>query len=319
MTRRSPVAAMLLRRAVQVVPVAVLATFIVFGLLQLVPGDPAAILAGDYASAERIAQIRAQYGFDQPLLAQYGAWLLHAARGDFGTSLLSGQAVLPAIAEQMPNTLVVVAGALLLSLLVGVPLGILAATRAGSVVDGAVSTVASLGVAMPNFWLGMVLVTVFALDLGWLPATGSAPLFTDPLGAVRHAVLPAVAVSAGGVADVARQVRSALAEVLGAPFVRTLRAKGMGPGAIVWKHGLKNIGVTLATVVGLLVNAMLGATVVVEAVFAIPGLGSLVVKSAIGKDFPMVQGVVLVMVLIVIAVNLLVDMLYPLLDPRISR
>ena len=310
---------LLLRRGAQVVPVVVLATFIVFGLLQLVPGDPAVILAGDYASAERIAQIRAQYGFDRPLLAQYGTWLLHAVRGDFGTSLLSGQPVLPAIAEQMPNTLIVVAGALLLSLLVGIPLGILAATRAGSIVDGAVSMVASLGVAMPNFWLGMVLVSVFALGLGWLPATGSAPLSADPLGAVRHAVLPAVAVSAGGIADIARQVRSALAEVLAAPFVRTLRAKGLGPVAIVWKHGLKNVGVTLVTVVGLLVNGMLGATVVVEAVFAIPGLGSLVVKSAVSKDFPMVQGVVLVMVVIVIAVNLLVDVLYPLLDPRVSR
>lgn len=310
---------LLLRRGTQVLPVLVLATFIVFGLLQLVPGDPAAILAGDYASVERIAQIRAQYGFDQPFLVQYGTWLAHAVRGDFGTSLLSGQPVLAAIAEQMPNTLIVVAGALLLSILIGVPLGILAATRPGTVVDGVVSALASLGVAMPNFWLGLTLVSVFSLELGWLPATGSEPLLTDPAGAIRHALLPAVAVSAAGIANVARQCRSALAEALGAPFVRTLRAKGMGPANIVWKHGLKNVGVTMVTVVGLLVNGMLGATVVVESVFAIPGLGSLIVKSAVGKDFPMVQGVVLVMVVIVIAVNLLVDLLYPLLDPRVSR
>ena len=309
---------LVLRRLVQILPVLVLATFVVFGLLQLVPGDPAAILAGDYASPERIAQIRAQFGFDEPVIVQYGAWLAHAARGDLGNSLLSGQPVLQAIAEQMPNTLIVVAGALLLSLAVGIPLGIAAATRTGSVADAAVSTVASLGVALPNFWLGMVLVTVFSLTLRWLPATGAAAL-SDPWQAVRHALLPAVALSAGGVAEVARQVRSALAEILGAPFVRTLRAKGLGPGSILWKHGLRNISVMLLTIIGLLVNRMLGATVVVEAVFAIPGLGSLVVKSAIGKDFPMVQGVILVMVLIVIATNLMIDLLYPLFDPRVAR
>ena len=308
----------LLRRVAQIVPVLVLATFVVFGLLHLVPGDPAAILAGDYASPRRIAQIRAQLGFDQPLLLQYAHWLAHALRGDLGHSLLSGEPVLQAIGEQMPNTLVVVAGALLLSLLIGIPLGIAAATRTGSLADGFVSTVASLGVAVPNFWLGMVLVTVFSLGLRWFPSTGSAPL-SHPLQAIRFAALPAVALSAGGIAEVARQVRSALAEVLGAPFIRTLRAKGLGSGSILWKHGLRNVSVTLLTIVGLLVNRMLGATVVVEAVFAIPGLGSLVVKSAIGKDFPMVQGVILVMVIIVIATNLITDLLYPLFDPRVSR
>ena len=310
--------AILFRRCTQVVPVLVLATFVVFGLMHLVPGDPAAILAGDYASPARIAQIRHQLGFDRPFIVQYGTWLAHAVRGDLGHSLLSGQPVLQAIAQQMPNTLIVVAGALLLSLLVGVPLGIVAATRTGSLADAVVSLIASLGVALPNFWLGMVLVTVFSLGLGWFPSTGSAPL-TDPLQAIRFAALPAIALSAGGIAEVARQVRSALAEVLGAQFVRTLRAKGLGTGSILWKHGLRNVSVTLLTIVGLLVNSMLGATVVVEAVFAIPGLGSLVVKSAIGKDFPMVQGVILVMVLIVIATNLIIDLLYPLLDPRVSR
>ncbi len=309
----------LLRRGAQVLPVLVLATFVVFGLLQLVPGDPAQILAGDYASAARIAQIRAQFGFDQPIIMQYWIWLTHAVRGDFGTSLLSGQPVLTAIAEQMPSTLIVVAGGILLSMLIGIPLGLVAATRPGSVTDGIVSAIASLGVAMPNFWLAMVLVMTFSLKLRWLPATGSASIGADPVEAVRHAILPAVALSAGGIATVASQVRSALMEVLSAPFVRTLRAKGLGPAAIICKHGLKNIGVTLITVIGLLVNGMLGATVVIEAVFAIPGLGSLVVKSVIGKDFPMVQGVVLVMVLIVIGTNLIIDTLYPLIDPRVSR
>ena len=310
---------LLLRRVAQILPVIVFATFIVFGLLHLVPGDPATILAGDYPSAERIEQIRVQYGFDRPLLVQYGTWLAHAARGDLGDSLLSGQPVLPAIAEQFPNTLIVVVGAVMLSLCVGVPLGIAAATRAGSMADALVSAIASLGVALPNFWLGMVLVSIFALKLGWLPATGSAPFASDPLQAIRHAMLPAAALSAGGIAEVARQVRSALTEVLGTQFIRTLRAKGLSARSILWKHGLRNIGVTLLTIVGLLVNRMLGATVVIEAVFAIPGLGSLVVKSAIGKDFPMVQGVVLLMVLIVIVTNLVIDLLYPLVDPRVSR
>ncbi len=303
-------------RLLQIVPVIVLATFIVFGLLQLVPGDPAVTLAGDSASPQRIAEIRQIYGLDKPFLVQYGIWLGHAAQGDLSKSLLSGEPVRDSIVHRLPNTLLIVAGSLLLSLLIGIPLGVAAAIRPGSRIDRFIMSLSSLGVAVPSFWLAMMLVSVFALSLRWLPATG---IGDDPAAALKHAILPSIALSAGGIATIAQQLRSALAEVLSSQYVRTLRAKGLSSAAILWKHGLKNASVPLLTVTGLLINRLLGATVVIEAVFAIPGTGSLVVNAAIGKDFPVVQGVVLTMVVLVILVNLVVDGLYTFLDPRVSQ
>jgi peptide/nickel transport system permease protein len=306
-----------MRRLSQILPVILLATFLVFGLVQLVPGDPAVTLAGDNASVARIAEIRHLYGLDRPFLLQYGNWLWHAAHGDLSRSLLTNVPVLNTIAQNLPNTLLLVVLALLVSLLLGIPLGIAAAVRSGSAADMGVSALASLGVALPNFWLAMILVSWFAIDMHWFPATGSVSLTEDPFQSLRHAILPAVALAAGGVAEVARQSRSALAGVLQSQYVRTLRAKGLSPASIFWKHGLRNISVNILTVAGLLFNRMLGATVVIEAVFAIPGIGSTMVTAAIGKDFPVVQGIVLVMVLMVIVTNLAIDTLYGLLDPRI--
>jgi peptide/nickel transport system permease protein len=307
------------RRLLQIVPVVVLATFVVFGLLHLVPGDPAVTLAGDYATPERIEEIRRMYGFDRPFLLQYWNWLSGALQGDLGRSMQASEAVTKLIAHRFPNTLLIVAMALGLSMAIGVPLGILAATRSGGRVDATITTVSSVGVALPNFWLAMILVAILALGAGLFPVSGSVPVTKDFLDAIHHAVLPAIALAAGGIAEVTRQLRSALLEVLSSQFVRTLHAKGLSPVAILWKHGLKNVSVTLLTVLGLLVNRMLGATVVIEAVFAIPGMGSLVVAGAVSKDFPVVQGVVLTMVVIVVATNLVVDMLYALLDPRVGR
>lgn len=304
------------RRLLQIVPVIVLATFVVFGLLQLVPGDIAVTLAGENATDARIAQIRQSYGLDRPFLLQYGSWLWNVLHLDLSRSYLSNEPVLDQILHRFPTSLLIVCGALAISLLVGIPLGILAATKSGTRLDTAVTSFASLGVALPNFWLAMILVATFALAWNWFPATGAVALGQNPGKAVLHAALPAIALAAGGIAEVVRQLRSALIEVLSSQYVRTLHAKGLSPAAILWRHGLKNVGVTLLTVVGLLVNRLLGATVVVEAVFAIPGMGSLIVHAAIHKDFPVVQGVVLSMVVIMICLNLLIDVLYTIIDPR---
>jgi len=304
------------RRLWQLLPIIVFATFVVFSLLQLVPGDPAVTLAGDYASKERIEEIRHLYGLDQPLLVQYGVWLLHAVQGDLGRSLLSSAPVVDLIAQRLPNTIVISTYALILAAAVGIPLGVLAATRTGSRIDGLVTSIASLGVALPSFWLAIILVIFFSLTWHWFPATGASSFMADPLRALWHATLPAVALSVGVIAELARQVRSALIEVLNSQYYRTLRAKGLGPGAMLWKHGLRNVSVTMLTLLGLQVNRLFSGAVVIEAVFAIPGAGSLVAYSAINKDFPVVQGVVLVLVVIVILVNLAVDILNALLDPR---
>jgi len=308
----------IVRRLLQAVPVIVLSTFIVFGLLKLVPGDVAVTLAGDNASDARIAEIRHIYGLDRPFLVQYGSWLWKAVHGDLSSSLVSSESVLSSIERCLPHTMLIVVLAMLLALAIGIPLGIAAASRPGSWTDGFVMTIASLGVAIPNFWLGMLMVAFFSLDLNWLPATGATPISEDFWDAIRHAILPACALAAGGVAEVARQLRSSLVEILSSQQVRTLHAKGLRPSSILWRHGLKNVSVNLLTVISLLFNRMLAATVVVEAVFAIPGMGNLIVNGAIHRDFPVVQGVVFTMVLIVVALNLLTDVLYSILDPRIS-
>ncbi|MGQ4274630.1 ABC transporter permease [Terrihabitans sp. B22-R8] len=309
----------ILGRLLQILPVIVLATLIVFGLLQLVPGDPAAVIAGEYATAERIAQIREMLGLDLPLWEQYLRWLTNALQGDLSTSLINGQPVLDEVMRRLPNTLLIVVLALILSIVIGVPLGIIAATNVDSPVDRAVTSIASLGVAVPNFWLGMILVGFFSLGLGWFPTTGSVPLTEDFGRSLLHATLPAIALASGGIAEITRQLRSALLEVLSSQYVRTLHAKGLSQSRILWKHGLKNVSLTLLTVIGLVFNRTLGATVAIEAVFAIPGTGSLVVASATNKDFPIVQGSVFVLVIIVISVNLIIDLLYAALDPRVNK
>jgi peptide/nickel transport system permease protein len=306
-------------RLIQVLPVIVFATLIVFALMHIVPGDPAVVLAGEQATTERIEEIRRIYGFDRPFLVQYWAWLSNAAQGDLSRSLLSSESVSVLIGQNFPNTLVLVVYALLVSLLVGLPLGVAAATRVGTATDAGISALSSVGIAMPNFWLAMVLVSFFSLTLNWFPATGAGSITGDFGDAIWRATLPALALASGGISEVARQVRSALIEVLQSQFVRTLRAKGLSSTTILWKHGLKNIAVTLLTIVGLLFNRLLGATVVVEAIFAYPGMGNLIVRAAINKDFPVVQGVVLSMVIVVVLTNLVIDTLYGLIDPRVSQ
>lgn len=310
---------MLLNRLVQAIPIMILATFLVFSLLQLVPGDIAITIAGENASEERIEQIREQYGLNQPFLVQYGNWLFNALQGDFGESLLSGEPVLETIARVFPNTLFIVVYGVLLSVLIGVPLGILASSRPNSRLDGSIMGVSSLGVAVPNFWLGMVLVSVFALGWNWFPATGFTPPGESLSSAIWFATLPAIALCTNGIAEVTRQLRSSLVEIHGSQYVRTLHAKGLSPAVILWKHGLKNVSVNLLTVISLLFNKALAATVVVETVFAIPGMGNTIVKAVLESDFPVVQGAVLAMVVTVILVNLLTDLLYTVLDPRIKQ
>lgn len=318
MARRSPVK-VIGGRLLSALPVILLATFIVFSLLKLVPGDIAVTLAGENATDARIAEIRSLYGLDRPFLVQYGAWLGDAMQGDLSRSLLSGEKVADSIARAFPNTLLIVCIALTLALVTGIPMGIVAAIKPNGWVDKIVSMIASLGVAIPGFWLAMILVAEISLKLNLLPATGSKPFMNNPAEAIRHALLPGIAIAAYGMAEVARQLRGSLLEVLSSQYARTLHAKGLSMSKILWQHGLKNVAVNLFTIISVLVNRMLAATVVVEAVFAIPGMGSLIVRGAIQRDFPIVQGVVFSMVIVVIVVNLVADLLCAVVDPRIEQ
>lgn len=316
-TLRESAFGLLGQRLAQALPVMLLATLLAFGLLKLVPGDIAVTLAGDNASDQRIAEIRQMYGLDKAFLTQYAEWLWKVAQGDLSRSLLTGEAVLVSIQRCLPATLLIVVLAMVFSVLIGAPLGVLAASRQGSWIDSAVMSVGSLGVAIPNFWLAMLLIATLALERGWFPVTGSVPFSENPWRAIHHAVLPALALAAGGVAEISRQLRGALIELLSSQQVRTLHAKGLSPMAILWKHGLRNVGINLLTVITLLANRMLAATVVIEAVFAVPGMGSLIINAALQRDFPVVQGVILVMVGIVLLLNVTADMLYGRIDPRV--
>ena len=305
------------RRLAQALPVILLATFLAFGLLKLVPGDIAVTLAGDNASDQRIAEIRQLYGLDKSFFVQYLDWLWKVLHGDLSRSLLTSEPVLVCIGVCLASTLLIVVLATVLSVAIGAPLGVLAASRRGSWVDSAVMTLGSLGIAIPNFWLAMLLIATLAMAYNWFPVTGSVPFLQNPWDALHHALLPALALAAAGVAEISRQLRGTLIELLSSQQVRTLRAKGLSPAAILWKHGLRNVGIDLLTVITLLTNRMLAATVVIEAVFAISGMGSLIINAALQRDFPVVQGVILVMVLIVLLINLGADMLYGWIDPRV--
>jgi peptide/nickel transport system permease protein len=306
----------ILKRLLTVIPTLILASMLTFGLLKLIPGDPAIVIAGENATPERLAEIRQQLHLDESVPQQYWTWVSDAARGDLGTSLFTTTSVADTIQARLPATLQIALGALLLSILIGIPLGFIAGWRSDGVVDKVARTSSTIGIGIPNFWLGMILVTVFALNLEWLPAVGFKGISDGPATAARYIILPAIALGAASIAETTRQTRSAVLEVRNRDFVRTLRAVGL-PSRTIFKHVSKNIAVPVITVIGLQASRLLGATVIVEAVFGINGIGKLVVDSVGQRDYPMVQGVVIVMALMILAVNLLVDVSYRVLDPRI--
>jgi peptide/nickel transport system permease protein len=315
-TRRR--ARMIRHRLAQAVPTLLLVTFVSFIILHIGPGDPALLLAGEFPTEESIAEIRRLYGFDRPIWQQYLTWLGQIARGDLGLSLQSREPVADLILNRLPHTLLIVCYAMVIAFVVGSALGIAAAARRGGLVDRIATGLATIADALPYFWLAMLMVSVFALDWQLFPATGAVRFLEDPAAAIWTATLPAIALSISGIAQITRQLRAAMIEVLASPFVRTLRAKGLSPAAILWRHGMKNVGVTLITVVGLVFSGKIGGTLLTETVFAIPGTGSALIQAAINKDYFVVQGIILMLAALVFLVNLVVDLLYAVLDPRVE-
>jgi len=294
-------------------------SIVVFMVLHLSPGDPAEIMLGSAATKEDLARLRFEMGLTEPLHVQYVRWMGHVLRGDLGRSLWMKRPVLGEVLHRFKATLVLAGSALVLSTLGGMALGVLSATRPESILDRA-STVASLfGASMPVFWLGIVLMVVFSLWLGWLPASGMwAPYGGGDLrDLVTHLVLPAVTLAAASMTIIARLTRSTMLEVLGQDYIRTARAKGLVEGRVVVRHGLKNALIPIVTVVGVQAGYLLGGAVLTETVFAWPGVGTLMVQGILARDFPLVQGCVLVIALGFVLVNLAVDLLYGYLDPRI--
>lgn len=306
-----------LRQIVSFAITLLIATFVVFGLLQLVPGDPATAIAGEYATPERLAEIREDLGLNDGLVVQYVKWLGDAVTGDLGDSLYTREPVLDVISARLPVTLQIVALGLLFSVCIGVPAGIIAARRAARATDRLVTGVATLGIAVPNFWLAMILVSLFALERDLLPATGFRGIEDGFFTFLKYSTLPALALGSAGAAEVARQLRGSLLDVFASDYMRTAKSKGLPERMVLFRHALRNTGITMVTVFGLLANRLVGATVVIEAVFAIPGAGSMVVEAVRQRDYPVIQGMVLALAVVVLVVNALVDSLYRTIDPRI--
>jgi peptide/nickel transport system permease protein len=307
----------LVERVVQLAVVLLFLSMIVFTIVRLIPGDPAAVMLGTESTPQAMAQIRHEMGLDQPLPVQYALWLRNVLAGNFGTSWVSKQPALALILGALPVTLQLVAASFLVALLIAFPAGIFAALRPRSWVDQGATTFALLGVSLPSFWLGIMLILLFALGLRWLPPSGYLALTRDPLGALRATLLPALTLGVALAAPLTRFLRSGMLDVLGLDYVRTARAKGLGERAVVARHALGNALLSVVTVLGLQLGALLGGSIVIEQVFGWPGLGRLSLAAIQQRDYGLVQGIVLFVAAGFVLVNFVEDLVYLYLDPRI--
>lgn len=293
------------------------ATILVFALMRVLPGDPAVIAAGQNASPEIVASLARQFGTDRPLPVQYWDWFSGLWRGDFGVSYVSRTDISPLVADKVQVSLILVAAAMALALAIAIPAGTVAAVRHSKPSGALISALSQLGIAIPGFLLGIVLVSFFALRLGWLPANGWVAPGTDFAGFLSRLVLPVMALAGVQSAILVRYVRSAVLEVMHEDYLRTARAKGLSPLRALGRHGLRNAAIPVLTVTGVQFSALIIGAVVIERVFVIPGLGSMLLSAVGNRDLLTVQSVVMVLVAITLVVNLLVDVLYTVLDPRI--
>lgn len=306
------------RRLFALVPLLLLISFVVFGLSLLIPGDPAQTLAGGTrADPAKVAEIKTQLHLDQPMIQQYGHWIGNIAQGNLGTSFLRNRTVTEEIRLRFPVTLSLALGALVLTILLGVPLGVFAGLRPGSTVDRFITFGTSAGLAAPDFWVAMILIGIFAVQRQLLPSQGYVGFADSPVEWATHLYLPWVALGIPGAAGLARQLRGALADTLEQDYVRTARAKGLRSRMVVLKHALKNAALVPVTVVGLQFAYLLGGTVIIERIFSLPGMGQYFFDALTNKDLPVIQGVVLMSALIFVLVNLVVDVMYAYLNPKV--
>ena len=292
-------------------------TVIVTAMTALIPGDPAVTIAGENASPERIEAIREQLGYDRPFLEQYTEWVGNALRGDFGDSLFTPRSVMGLLLDRLPITASLTMGALVFALLIGAPLGLIAGLRRGTFVDRIATGFASLGVSIPSYWLGLLLLLAFSIHFQIFPAIGYVRFGDDPWQWFVHLVLPSIALGASAAAELARQLRSAVADVLQEDYIRTARAKGLAERTVVVTHASKNAAGPAITVLGLQVALLLGGAVVVERIFAIPGLGQLSVVAVVDRDIPLIQGIVVLSTITVVLANLIVDIILIWLNPKL--
>ncbi len=295
----------------------VIVSLLTFTMIHMIPGDPAAAIAGLSATKEQVANIRADLGLDQPLMTQLARWYGNLLRGDLGRSLLLGQPVLQATMERLPVTLALAAYAMVLTLLIGLGSGIIAALKQNTWIDQAAMLFAMIGISLPNFYLGLLMIILFAVELRWLPTGGYIPFMQDPLGWLATSTMPAVSLALLLAGLLARITRSTMLEVLRQDYIRTARAKGLPRRQVVIKHALSNALIPITTVVGIIVSLLISGSVVTETLFSIPGIGQLLTQAVLNRDYPMVQGGLLITTALLVLVNIAVDVCYAVLDPRV--
>ncbi len=305
------------RRLLATIPVMAVVAVVVFLLLRLTTGDPAAIIAGDNATSQDVADIRAKLGLDEPIVAQFAIWIGNVLRGDLGESFFFKKQVSELIVERVEPTLALATSTLVLAITLAVPLGVLAAWRRGTWIDRGVMGLSVLGFSVPAFVIGYVLIYLVAIQLNWLPVQGYQRLADGFGGFIERLILPSLTLAVIYVALIARITRASVLDVLNADHVRTARAKGLGDAAVLLRHVLRNAAVPIVTIIGLGVALLIGGVVVTESVFAIPGLGRLTVDAVLARDYPTVQGVILLFSVVYVLINLVVDLSYTFLDPRI--
>ena len=304
-------------RLISLVPILVGTSIVAFLLIRLVPGDPAVALLGMEADARSLAALRQQLALDQPMVVQYFTWLGHILVGDFGRSIQGGRAVFPLLLGALAPTALLSAAALVISLLIAIPAGIVAATHRNSGADYTASFLALCGLSLPSFWLGILLILTFSIYLPLFPASGYVSPLADPIAHLRHLALPAITLGAALAAATMRMTRATMLEVLRADYVRTARAKGLSRRAVVWGHALRNARIPIVTLLGIQLGQLLGGVVITETVFSWPGIGKLTVDAIFARDYPVVQGAVLLTATLFVLINLLTDLVYTVLDPRV--
>jgi len=313
------VAYFLLKRVISLLPVLLVVMMVDFLIIHLIPGDPASVMAGPNATTSDIEQLRSRLNLDLPLHVQFGRWAGRALRGDLGESLFLGRTVNRAVWERAEPTLLLTVYGLLVAVVIGMPLGILAAVRPNTGLDRGFMFLAVLGVAIPTFWLGLIFIYAFAVNLRWLPAAGYASLSEGFVANLRYLTLPALSLGLNQSALVARMTRSFMLEVLREDYIRTARSKGLAENLVILRHALRNVLVPTVTVVGLIFAVLLGGAVTTEIVFNIPGAGRLLIDSVLRRDYPVIQGAVLYIAVAFVIINIIVDMLYVVIDPRIKH
>lgn len=307
----------IVRRLVQMVFVLLVLSLLCFFLLHLIPGDPVLAILGDEPTQEEIDYLRKELGLDRPLIVQYFSWLLGVFKGDLGTSIMYRESVSSLIISRILPTVHIGIIAFLISILIGVPMGIIAAVKRGSLIDDVISTSANVGMAIPNFWLGILGIYFLSLKLGWLPVQGYVSPFDDFMGSMKYIILPALVLGFSSMAILARQARSSMLEIIRKDYVRTARSKGIRNRVIITKHVFKNAIIPVVTIAGLMLPNVVGGSVIVEQVFNINGFGRLMLQSVFDQDIVVVQGCLIVIAIVVSLANLLVDISYAYLDPRI--